>query len=209
MIRGNGPDANAIRESVQRRRIRQIVHLTRLGHLTDIFRVGGLLSRQQLDTLGIGYQMSGWGSDQKAEEMTDYICCSVVSPWGMSSHEPETKALITLHPKLLWRAGTLFSGKWSSHSDVSLSTLLQDQTVASFDFMFDNETTNFPSPPPGEVLIPDRILVDDFLPRVFLFDEDAKERAINASKNVLFNDGFTPIDRFQFLVAPNLFRGNR
>jgi hypothetical protein len=75
--------------------------------------------------------------------------------------------------------------------------------------MFDNETTNFPSPPPGEVLIPDRILVDDFLPRIFLFDEDAKERAINASKNVLFNDGFTPVDRFQFLVAPNLFRGNR
>ena len=209
MTRENGLDANAIRGSVQRRRIRQIFHLTRLGRLPDIFRAGGLLSRRQLDTLKIGYQMSGWGSTEKAEEMADYICCSVLSPWGMSSQEPETKALITLDPKLLWRAGTLFSGKWSSHGDISLDTLLQDQTVASFDFMFDNETTNFPSPPPGEVLIPDRILVDEFLPSIFLFNEEAKEWAINSLENVLFNDGSTPADRFQFLVEPFRFRGNR
>lgn len=162
-----GPDAAAIERSVQRRHLRGVWHLTRLGQLKDILKLGALISRSQLDDLGIKYGMSGWGSDQKSEEMKDYICCSVILPWGMSRQESEEKMLITLRPRLLWRRGTLFCGKWSSFGDVTLTTLLSNQNVDSFDIMFPNETSNFPSPVPGEFLVPDCIPLSKFLRNIY------------------------------------------
>ena len=84
-----GEDADALERSVRRRRISQIWHMTRINHLRSILTNRGLLSRARMDERGIPYQMSGWGSTGKADDMKDYICCSLVPPWGMSPKPEE------------------------------------------------------------------------------------------------------------------------
>lgn len=170
----SGPEAEAIRLSVQRRGIIGIWHLGRLAQLRSIFERGGILSRAKMDELGIQYGMSGWGTVAKAQEMRDYICCSLVPPWGMSRQDPDTKVLLTLHPRLTWRSGTLFSGAWSSYGHITLSQLKRNYTAAAFDALFDNPTTGFPSPAPGELLIPDMIPVADFLQCIYFHSAQAK-----------------------------------
>jgi hypothetical protein len=153
--------------------------------------------------------MSGWGSYNKAEEMKEYICCSIIPPWGMSSEEPEKKALITLQPRTLCRNGTLFSGKWSSHGDVSLESLLNGQNVEAFDLMFPNETSYFPAPPPGEFLVPHCIPLSEFLSDIHLYNQEALDKAAESVKDITLADGRKATDRFRFVESPSRFRGSR
>lgn len=106
-------DSTLIQQSIRRRGISRVWHLSRVTQLKDIFSTGALLSRAEMNRLGILYGMSGWGSDAKAEELKDFICCSIVFPWGMSKEEPETKALVPLDPVVLLREGTLSCGNTS------------------------------------------------------------------------------------------------
>lgn len=209
MIRRPGfvprPDAQAIENSVGQRHISCIWHLTWLGQLPSILRLGGLLSRRQMDSVGIPYGISGWGSGEKAEEMKDYICCSVIPPWGMAHKDSETRALITLRPRLLWREGTLFCGKWSSWADVSLTELLTNNPVMQFDLMFPNENSNFPSPPPGEVLLPHGIPLGEFLQCIYLFNDAAREEALLNCGQIVLPIGDVVEKRFMFMAAPARF----
>jgi len=196
-----------IKQSVQRRGISRVWHLSRVSQLRDIFGAGALLSRAEMDRLGIVYGMSGWGNDAKAEELKDYICCSVVCPWGMSKEEPETKALISLDPKVLLREGLLFCGTWSSFGDVSIDNLRGNCTVEAFDLMFENATSSFPAPPPGEFLVPKCIPVSEFHPRIYFYDEQVKEQAIQSCGNVRFPSGGIVQTVFQFIIDKYYFRG--
>lgn len=103
-------DAQAILASIERRGLREVWHLTWLSQLPQIFELGGLLSRTELDVLGVTYEPSSWGSPQKADEMKPYVCGSIVPPWGMSRNQSERKALISMEPLILCKLGTLFSG---------------------------------------------------------------------------------------------------
>ena len=89
-----GKDADAIERSVRRRQISCIWHMTRINQLRSILANGGLLSRARMNKKGIAYQMSGWGSIAKAVDLKDYICCSLVPPWGMSRNQRDRKVLI-------------------------------------------------------------------------------------------------------------------
>ena len=193
---------------MQKRRIRQVWHLTRLAQLSEVLRAGGLLSRSRMDALGILYGMSGWGSTQKSEEMKDYICCSVVRPWGMSSQDPDSKVLITMQPRLLWRDGTLFSGRWSSFGDISLATLLNNKDLAAFDIMFPNETSSIPAPAPGEFLVPDCIPLSEFFPNIYFHSQTAQNEAMESCRGVVLTDGANVADKFRLIVSPWDFRGS-
>ena len=193
--------------SIQRRGIQKLWHLTQINHLPNIFRAGGLFSRTQMDMLGIPYEMSGWGSETKAEELRDYICCSVVCPWGMSKEQPETKALIALHPRILLKKGVLFCGTWSSFNDVSLSTLLNNNTVEAFDLMFENPTSSFPAPPPGEFLVPNSIPISEFLPYVYFYDDPTKQKATELCSKIYLTTGNSVSSTFKFVVDRYCFRG--
>lgn len=182
-------------------------HLTRVTQLRDIFRIGALLSRSEMDRLGIPYGMSGWGSSEKAEELKRFICCSIIYPWGMSSQEPETKALICLKPIVLLRKGVSFCGAWSSFNDVAVSNVFDNCTAEAFDLMFENVTSDFPAPPPGEFLVPDCIPISEFLPRVYFYDEDTKQRAIQSCSDVNISSGASVTNVFQFIVDTYPFRG--
>lgn len=202
-----GPDAHAIHQSIERRRISWVWHLTRLAQLPDIFSVGALLSRAEMDRLGISYGMSGWGNDAKDEELKDFICCSVVCPWGMSKEEPETKALIPLDPRVMLRDGVLFCGMWSSFGEVSLSELLNNCTVEAFDLMFENIQSPFPAPPPGEFLVRKCVPLSEFLPRIYLYDDDTRERAIKSCGNINLPKSSNVQSTFRFIADRYSFRG--
>jgi len=160
-----------------------------------------------MDRLGISYGMSGWGDEAKAEELKNYICCSIVRPWGMSKEEPEMKALISLSPEVLLRKGVLFCGTWSSFSDVSLQSLLGNCTLEAFDLMFENTTSPFPAPPPGEFLVPKCIPISEFKPHVYLYDEQVKQEAVLSCGSILLASGDKVEAAFQFVVDKYCFRG--
>ncbi len=201
-------DADAIESIVRRRRIQRLWHLSRVDHLKSIFSMRGLLSRAEMDQAGIAYDMSSWGAVGKDEELKDYICCSLVSPWGMSRQDSDSKVLLQLQPRLLWREGTLFSPDWSSHNYISLPDLLRNNSARVFDSMFQNPTTGFPSPPPGEVLIPHSIDLAYFIPLVFFHSEESKGRALDELNGVIMPDGRAAIESYRLVVSPYQFRGN-
>lgn len=196
-----GQHSSQIKQRIQRRGISRVWHLSRVTQLVDIFRAGALLSRAEMDRLGIPYGMSGWGNVAKAEELKDYICCSIVCPWGMSKEEPETKSLISLNPEVLLRDGSIFCGTWSSFGHISIEKLLGNCTVEAFDLMFQNMTSPFPAPPPGEFLVPKCIPVSEFHPWIYFYDEQVKQQAIKSF-------GGTIQAGFQFIVNKYYFRGN-
>ena len=152
--------------------------------------------------------MSGWGAVGKAKNMEDYICCSLVPQWGMSRHDPDDKVLIQLQPRLLWREGTLFSPNWSSYNYITLQKLLSNNTAESFDSMFDNPTTAFPSPHSVEILVPNGIGVSEFLPLMFFHSIESKEHALTELKDTILPDGKTVAETFRFIDSPHQFRGN-
>lgn len=196
-----------MQQSIQRRGIRKVWHLTYLNQLPNIFRAGGLLSRTQMDKLSIPYGMSGWGNEAKGQELRDYICCSVVCPWGMSKEQPETKALISLHPRVLLRNGVLFCGTWSSFNEVSLQTLLKNSSVEAFNLMFENPTSSFPAPPPGEFLVPNSVPISEFLSHIYFYDDATMKKAIELCGKILLPSGNNVISIFKFVVDRYCFRG--
>ena len=203
-----GEDADALERSVRRRRISQIWHMTRINHLRSILTNRGLLSRARMDERGIPYQMSGWGSTGKADDMKDYICCSLVPPWGMSRNQRDGKVLIQLQARLLWRKGTLFSPRWSSSNSISLDAILRNNTGETFDSMFENTTTDIPRPRSAEILVPKDVPLSCFLPSMYVYNEDARGRAIDHIENIYLPNGKTATEAFNFNISSYHFRGN-
>lgn len=201
------PDSSEIARSILRRGISVVFHLTKIEQLPSIFRTGALLSRAKMDVLGVSYGMSGWGSTGKEEELKDYICCSIISPWGMARVEPEEKALLALKPRVLLREGTLFSGRWSSHGDVSLETLSESTDVAAFDLLFDNPGTGFPTPDPGEFLVRDCIPINEFRPYLYVYSEESRLRIVQLCEGIQILTGEDPSRLFKFLVNTRRFGG--
>lgn len=201
-------DAPNLEKSLKRRGIRQVWHLTRVGQLPSIFNTGALLSRNQLDGLGISYGMSGWGNDEKAQELIDYICCSIVFPWGMSRLEPETKALISLDPQVLLRKGVLFCGTWSSFNEVTLANLTSNCTAEAFDLMFESETSSFPAPIPGEFLVPHCVPINEFLSRILFYTEEVSEETQRFCNSIKLPSGVSVKEAFRFVCDKYCFRGN-
>lgn len=201
------PGSNEIGRSILRRGISVVFHLTRIEQLPSIFRTGALLSRAKMDVLGVSYGLSGWGSAEKEEELKDYICCSIISPWGMARVESAEKALLALKPRVLLREGTLFSGRWSSYGDVSLETLSGSTDVAAFDLLFDNPDTGFPTPAPGEFLVRDCIPLNEFRPYLYVFSEASKLSIMQLCEGIYLPTGEDPSRLFKFLVNTYRFGG--
>lgn len=85
--------------------------------------------------------------------MTDYVAVGVARPWGMMQHEPDC-VVFGIRSDVLLRDGTAFMGVWSSGGEIrGLSDVEAHEGIASFNAMFDNATSNWPSKLPGEILI--------------------------------------------------------
>lgn len=147
-----GHDAQRIRASVERREIKGIYHYTAITNLPSIIREEGLLSRAEMDARGIVYVGHGWGRPGKEQELEDYVCCSFVPHWGMLRKETEPQGVLELSPDLIWRKGTIFCPDNSASNEFNLDMLRDNNTVETFDAMFNSPDISFPTPYQCEVL---------------------------------------------------------
>lgn len=166
-------DALKIEESVNRRRILGFWHYTPGTQLSSMLMHGKILLRQLLDEQHFSYNEDEyrWGTFGRAKMFEQYAAASITRPYGMLYKE-DHPVLLYLEPRLLWRQGTLSCGRWSSHKDVTLESLLSASDCAAFDKMFDDELSPFPRPLPGEVLLWREIDVRDVQELAFFNRED-------------------------------------
>lgn len=131
-------------------------HYAPLSQVPGIVQYGGIHPRAVLREHGIEFNddPSRWSNDyRKAEALTDYVAVGVARPWGMMQHDPDC-VVFGIHSDVLLRDGTAFIGVWSSRGEIrGLRDVEAHEGSASFDAMFDNATSNWPSDLPGEVLI--------------------------------------------------------
>lgn len=149
-------DADAIRESIRRRGLTEVYHYAPLSQVPGIVQHGGIHPRAVLRERRIEFNddPSRWSNDYgKAEALTDYVAVGVARPWGMMQHEPDC-VVFGIRSDVLLRDGTAFMGAWSSRGEIrGLSDVEEHEGIASFNAMFDNATSNWPSELPGEILI--------------------------------------------------------
>lgn len=149
-------EARAIEASVRRRGITQIFHFTPLSQVPRILAHGGIHPRNVLRARGIVFNDDHrrWSAEaRKSEELAQYVATGIARPWGMMQHEPNC-VVFGLNAQLLWRSGTSFLGGWSSRNEIAgIADVRARQTAGHFDAMFDNPTSAFPAPLPGEVLL--------------------------------------------------------
>ena len=157
-------DADAIRESIRWRRLTEVYHYAPLSQVPGIVQHGGIHPRAVLRERGILFRDAPqrWSNmREKAEALTDYIAIGVRPPWGMMKDDPEC-VVFGVHPDVLLRDGTAFMGNWSSRGEIrGLRDVEAHEGITSFNAMFDNHTTKWPSPIPGEVLIKGTIRPED------------------------------------------------
>lgn len=131
-------------------------HYAPLSQVPGIVQHGGIHPRAVLRERRIEFNddPSRWSNDYaKAEALTDYVAVGVARPWGMMQHDPDC-VVFGIRSDVLLRDGTAFMGVWSSSGEIrGLSDVEAHEGTASFNAMFDNATSTWPSELPGEILI--------------------------------------------------------
>ena len=149
-------EAAEIRASAQRRRLESVRHYSPLSQVASVLDHGGIHPRRWLRALGVTFNddWRRWASTrEKSEELVDYTAVSVISPWGMMKDDPDC-VVFAIAKRQLWRKGTAFIGGWSSTRDIrGRADVEAREGVEAFDSMFDNPSSNWPAPIPGEILV--------------------------------------------------------
>ena len=158
------PEAPLIEASVNRRGIKRFFHFAPIEAVPSILAHRGIHPRSVLRERAIQFvdAPQRWSNNpRKAAELEPYVATGIVGPWGMMRHYPDC-VVFSLEPRLLWRAGTSFVGKWSSSNQIQgVADVEARESVAAFDSMFDNSASVFPAALPGEVLILGSISLHD------------------------------------------------
>ena len=149
-------DAVAIRSSIHQRQLREVYHYTPIAQVPGIVQYCGIHPRAVLRERGIQFNddSTRWSNRlEKAEALAGYVAVSIVRPWGMMQHDLDC-VVFGIKASILLRVGTAFMGDWSSRGEIrDLRDVEDREGAARFDDMFDNSTSSWPSPIPGEVLV--------------------------------------------------------
>ena len=94
----NSCPAHSIADSLRRRRILYVCHMTPCHRLPSIFASGGLLSLAARRVSGIAEpeQPHDWGGEGKREALAGYVVCGFETPKWMCRKHPEELALVLL-----------------------------------------------------------------------------------------------------------------
>ena len=106
-----------IKDEVEKRKIKYLIHFTRRDNLTNILE-NGLLGRNSLADKRIGYY---YNDQQRIDNIADGICCSISFPnykmfWSIrKNHESlygvnvdDDWVILRLNPELLWQKKAYF-----------------------------------------------------------------------------------------------------
>lgn len=158
------PDSpHPIEESLHRRRIQYVCHMTPCHRLPDIINAGGLLSLNARRSRGINELDTPhyWGSPGKEEELADYVVCAFMPPWGMIKDHKEELAIILLDAvKVCCKKDVVFCPTNSAYNDYSADMIKSRSGIYHFDACFQNPDTYMAGD--SEILIPHKIPIDHF-----------------------------------------------
>ncbi|MDE2696865.1 MAG: hypothetical protein OXH97_10190 [Chloroflexota bacterium] len=178
-------------------------HYSPLSQVPGILKHRGIHPREVLRARGIEFRDDPlrWSNrPQKAEALAGYVAIGVIRPWGMMQHDTDC-VVFGIKSDILMRDGTAFIGDWSSSGDIRDLTDVDEKTgVASFDAMFDNPTTNWPSPIPGEVLIRGTISDSD-VTYLYVRSQDHLDKVNRACVDA----GVTLQPPYRALIRPEMF----
>jgi len=174
------PRRTALQISVERRGLRELYHFTPLDNLHGIIVAGALLSRRQVSERGMQSIHNSWGNSEKERTIgADYICLSITNQWAMLTkvmmRSPCPPAVLVVEPHVIWREGTCFSPKNSASRDIAARKLRKWTHVSHFDALFASPDDRRPKDSQAEVLVRDRIPLDD-VSEIAFYDQDAFEQ---------------------------------
>lgn len=133
-------DGRAIQESLQRRGVASLCHMTACRRLPSIFEHGGLLPFAERGMRGIAEDDTPhyWGTGKK-EALSGYVVCGFMLPWGMCRDKEEEMVVIVLDAiEVCTREGVLFCPVNSARGEVDALELLGKTGVEHLDDCFVN-----------------------------------------------------------------------
>lgn len=196
-------DAATIKASIRRRQLHEVYHYTPIAQVPGIMQHGGIHPRVVLREQGIPFNddPARWSNiPEKAEALTGYVAVGVIRPWGMMNKDPDC-VVFGIKADVLLRAGTAFIGGWSSRDEIrDLRDVEAREGIAGFNAMFDNPSTPWPSPIPGEVLVRGTIHEGD-IAKLYVRDRKHLERV----RQVLRASSVEKAPPYRTEVSPRLF----
>lgn len=159
----NSCPAHPIADSLRRRRILYVCHMTPCHRLPSIFASGGLLSLAARRVSGVAEpeQPHDWGGEGKREALAGYVVCGFETPKWMCRKHPEELALVLLDAHAVCCGeGVLFCPGNSADDRYPASNIASMTGAEHFDACFKNRhdrESKF-----GEILVPGQVPVDLF-----------------------------------------------
>jgi hypothetical protein len=121
--------------SLQRHRIRHLLHYTPAENLESVISSGGLLSRKQQRDRGLSpTSVHGWGNKWKPLE--DYICVCFEPPFGLLRREKHPMAALVVKPEVVALRETLYCPMNSAKSWINEEEILSRCDLESFEDLF-------------------------------------------------------------------------
>ena len=128
-----------IAESLQRRRVGYVCHMTPCDRLPSIIQSGGIFSRTRRaeHLIAEPNEPHYWGTPGKAEDLADYVVCGFMAPWWMCKGHTEELAIIVLDAKAVCCGeGVLFCPTNSARNDYAAGEIKKRSGIEFFDACF-------------------------------------------------------------------------
>jgi len=133
-----------IAESLHRRRVGYVCHMTPCDRLPSIIQSGGIFSRTRRaeHLIAEPNEPHYWGTPGKAEDLADYVVCGFMAPWWMCKGHTEELAIIVLDAKAVCCGeGVLFCPTNSARNDYAAGEIKKRSGIEFFDACFPNLDT--------------------------------------------------------------------
>ena len=154
-----------LQASIERHRVRYLLHYTRPDNLRGILRAGGLLSRRRQTERGIhATEVHGWGN--KGPALDDYICLSLEPPKGFLKRGGDWMGLL-VSPEVLGFEGSCYVPSNTARESVPMDEILSRGDLLSFEDLFRTPHGSRPRSVESEILIPGVIPLQ-FVPEIVL-----------------------------------------
>jgi len=220
-------DFKVFKREIEKRKISGLFHFTPTIHLFGIFELGGLVSRAELEKLG-KHELTdciNYPDKLRLDGKKDYINLSITKPnyfllkdkKNRYRNDPtmEKWCIIEIDPKYIYYRDTMFSVT-NAASTAARKIVGIDGKFETFKKIFaeeidlgykkiprDNKPPNVPTDIQAEVLVKDKIKIEDF---ISIYFENKEDLVITKQALKIIDEIRDKIDFSIFKVDPKLFK---
>lgn len=193
-----------MKDFVEKKGIKYLVHFTRLENLTSILE-DGLIPRNELESSAIN---ATFNDEHRYDNCKDALCCSVSHPnykmfYSLRMENPDVEwCVLGIKKKVLWEKDCAFCIENAAKSSVTSIPLDERKGKDSLKKLFDEIDgfparselkipDNFPTNPQAEILVFDKIEPDDIIGVCFQNEDRKNEyKKLYNSFKFIYNDEF-------------------